>query len=487
MPFGNNRVSTKRKADLGPLAAKLKELSLLEFVPEVSPHMCEPTHLAPIAAVFQRALGSNQRIVVSAPRQHGKSEIIKHALPYLHIQDPTARLFYATYSSSYTEIQSRDIRRIYNSCGIPLRQDYNTLSGWGLSAGGDFTASSVEGRANGLGADVLVIDDYFRSGEEAYSAKKRDEVARWYLQVVVPMLAPGASAIIVASRWDADDLSGRLIKDHGYDEIRLEAINEIDEKTGLPHDPNRPLGAPLCPNGPDPKKPRDLNFLLEIKEGRLRPDNTRIGGIGEAAWSALFQGKPLPPGGALFQGVHVWPEAVDPKTMVRVVIGLDLAYSTGAGSDFTAAVVLGEDAHGNIHVLEAKRMKQELVAIEGVILDLQKRYPGSRTVSYVSGQEKAILELLFHRNVVVEGMPARWSKIYRAQKAAAAWNQKKVFVPFGSPEWLEVFLHEVKYFTGVTEMHDDQIDALVGAFDALEAGRPVAEFAQGFTFGSFGI
>lgn len=462
-------------------------MSLLEFVPNVSPHMCEPKHLKVMADVFQRALGSNQRLVISAPRQHGKSELIKHAIPYLHIQDPTARLFYATYSSSYTEIQSRDIRRIYNSCQIPLRQDYNTLSGWGLSAGGDFTASSVEGRANGLGADVLVIDDYFRSGEEAYSAKKRDEVARWYLQVVVPMLAPGASAIIVASRWDSDDLSGRLIKDHGYDEIRLEAINEIDEATGLPHDPDRPLGAPLCPDGPDPKKPRDLSFLLEIKEGRLRPDGTRIGGIGEAAWSALFQGKPLPPGGALFQGVQVWPEEKLP-IMVRVVIGLDLAYSTGAGSDFTAAVVLGEDGAGRVFVLEAVRMKQEILSIEAAITRLQAKYPESRTVSYISGQEKAVLELLFHRNVVVEGMPARWNKVYRAQKAAAAWNQKNIFVPAGSPEWLEVFLHELRYFTGVTEMHDDQVDALVGGFDALEAGRPIAEFqGGGFTFGSYGM
>jgi predicted phage terminase large subunit-like protein len=57
----------------------------------------------------------------------------------------------------------------------------------------------------------------------------------------------------------------------------------------------------------------------------------------------------------------------------------------------------------------------------------------------------------------------------RAQPVAAAWNQKRILLPEGAP-WLSEFLSEVCGFTGVKDRHDDIVDALAAAYDALQGG-----------------
>lgn len=284
-------------------------LDLLEFMPAVSPRVTPTRHFPQIVAAFEMAMGGNLRVCFAAPRQHGKTTLIKHAIPYVHKKYPRARIFYATYAQQYTEIQSRDIRRIYGAACIPIEQGHNTLKGWTLISGGDFTASSVGGPANGLGANVIVIDDPFKGPEDAYSRLHRDQVEQWFLQVVNPMLAPGGSIFIVASRWDEDDLSGRLIGTQGYQEVCIPAIAHDD---ACEHCDVIDIGGlatctkcgatlrALCPDGPNPDEPRTIDFLLDIRDGRRGEDGRRRGGIGRHAFSALYQGKPLPRSGSLF-------------------------------------------------------------------------------------------------------------------------------------------------------------------------------------------
>jgi hypothetical protein len=57
-------------------------------------------------------------------------------------------------------------------------------------------------------------------------------------------------------------------------------------------------------------------------------------------------------------------------------------------------------------------------------------------------------------------------KYVRAQPVSAAWNAGRVLVPRAAP-WLDAFISEVVGFSGVNDAHDDQVDALAAAFDAL--------------------
>jgi predicted phage terminase large subunit-like protein len=63
-------------------------------------------------------------------------------------------------------------------------------------------------------------------------------------------------------------------------------------------------------------------------------------------------------------------------------------------------------------------------------------------------------------------MPAIQDKYGRAINVAAAWNANRISVPMNSP-WSNAFVEEVLAFTGVGDVHDDQVDAMAAAYDQL--------------------
>lgn len=485
-----------RRPDADP-KPELSQLGLLDFMPAVSARVHPATHFARIADAFTHAVGGGLRICFAAPRQHGKTTLVKHAIPWMHLRHPRARIFYATYAQQYTEIQSRDIRRIAFEAGVRVTGDHNTLKGWTLEAGGDFTASSVDGPANGLGANVAIIDDPFKGPEDAYSRAHRDRVEQWFLQVVTPMLAPGASVFIIASRWDEDDLSGRLIAGQGYEEVCIPAIEVVDPHN-LPGGKTRCPGCllcarALCPNGPNPDEPRTLDFLLDIRDGRKGPDGKRRGGIGPHAFSALFQGKPLPRSGALF-GEATLVDALPPDArIVALIIGGDLAYSAESGSDRAAFVAILEDSLSDLYIAEVVGMQQEIARVEAEAHRMRgawsahdpARVFGSlpRIASYMNGPEIGVARLLMLRGLPIEVLPARFNKFVRAQKTAVFWNQGRIKVLRGQA-WTDDFLRKVRYFTGMNDQADDEVDAMVSGIDALVGAKceslgPGHQFAFG--------
>jgi hypothetical protein len=258
----------------------LRGLSLLDYIPKVSPELTRPDHWAGIADILSHAIRGDLRVVFSAPVQHGKSILAGHAIPWWHQQDETLSIFYVTYAQQYTEIRSREIRRLTEESGCRFREDHKRLDGWSFEAGGRAVMTSIEGPGTGLPGNIFVVDDPFKGPTEAYSAQRRQQVIDWYRYVLTARRAPKASHFVIASRWDEDDLSGYLIREKGYTEFRLPAICDDPET-----DPNhRQLGEPLCPWGPNPSEPRDLAFLEQLRKE-----------LGEHAWNALCQGRRSPP------------------------------------------------------------------------------------------------------------------------------------------------------------------------------------------------
>lgn len=86
----------------------------------------------------------------------------------------------------------------------PAKEDWKTTMGGGMVCAG------VGGMITGRGADLFIIDDYIRNSEEANSPTIRNKVWDWYTSTARSRLEPGASMVILATRWHSDDLIGRL-------------------------------------------------------------------------------------------------------------------------------------------------------------------------------------------------------------------------------------------------------------------------------------
>ena len=246
------------------------------------------------------------------------------------------------------------------------------------------------------------------------------------------------------TRWHPEDLIGRILLEHqheGFEPITLPAIGDD--------------GAALWPE----------RWSLEALEQRRRV-------IGEYDWASQFQGRPVPKGGSVFKDVRWYNPRKLPARM-RISIGIDLAYSGKTKSDYSACVVLGEDAEKNVYVLSVARAQCEVPAFVPAIRVQAQNYPGARIRWHTSTTETGVAQLLQSLGLPVISELARADKFVRSQAVAARWNNGQVLLPGGfddhglpvsKPEWVNDFVREVSTFTGQGDKHDDMVDAMTSAF-----------------------
>ncbi len=94
---------------------------------------------------------------------------------------------------------------------IVLHQERRRLDDWQLVSGGGFRSIGVTGGITGSGADLFVIDDPHKEGDQL-SPAALEAVYIWYASAAVTRLSPDGVVILVMTRWDPNDLAGRLIR-----------------------------------------------------------------------------------------------------------------------------------------------------------------------------------------------------------------------------------------------------------------------------------
>jgi len=442
--------------------ASLKsERTLTEYICEHRPkHWPIPWHLQQLVAILERAAREPTFAIVSMPPRHGKTETIIAALAWCVETWPERLNAVVTYAGDYSEQQSTKVRRLVTEHGVQLQKDLNRASNWRTLQGGGLAATGIGGQLTGKGfGGLLIVDDPIKGREMAESKRERDKAWDTFnSDVWTRREGPVASVIVVQTRWHMDDLAGRLVDENIPDGPEWEVLN----LPALRDDSNEPTD--------------DLANGRVLWPERIPLTMLRRQMALPYEWASLYQGHPVPKGGRMFRV----PARYEHLTLdgARIVIGCDPAGSASARADHTAAVVLacrgyGDDATAD--VLEVVRVQMETDGAAQTLLDLQRKYGHAPLHIEASRDGKAIAKAL--RNVradlaIVE-VPIAGDKWTRAQPAAAAWNQGRIRVPLRG-EWVMDFIGETELFTGISDRHDDQIDALVYAWNAyLANGAPV--------------
>jgi len=435
----------KAKASRVRRASKRPE-TFRECFERISPTYLYPSHLAQVIEAVERIeAGESIELVISCPPRHGKTESLMNALAWMLSRNPRRELIFASYSADLAQDKSRIIRGYCERSGVDLARDSNAVGRWRTSAGGGLIASGVGGGQTGFGGDVIIIDDPYKSLADASSSLYRRKVDEWFRSAIYTRRSPGASIVVIQTRWHPDDLAGTLTK-AGWQSVNLPALSD--------------MGEPLWPE----------RFSVE-ELAKIRAS------VGEFVWSALYQGVPRARGGSVFSDVRLYTEL--PRG-VSYSIGLDMAYSAKTHADYCVAVVLarfGAGPEAQCYVHEVVRAQVGTVAYADRLRDLCDRYPGVTPLWYAYGPETGIADLLRAHGARVNARQGTGDKFVRAQPAAAAWNQGRVLVRSGQP-WTDAFVGEVLGFTGVGDDHDDQVDALAAAFDS-GASRPAGSLLTG--------
>lgn len=416
------------------------DLPFHRYFTTLSPHLMYPRWLGPAVDVFRRAefalrgQGPPVRAVVSTPTQHGKSTLCQHGLAYIVGRNPGFFHIYASYAMTLARRNNRKTRDLVSASGVRLQLrgagEWETVEGSGVYAVG--VDGSITGRPlTGIG----VIDDPHKNRAEAESKAKREAAKTWYASDFVSRMHTTTSVIVPASRFHQDDLPGWLIKEHGYEYIRLPAV--LDD--GDIYDDASTLLAPEL-------------YTHELLREKARD---------EYEWWSLYMGQPRPPGKALF-GRGATCLLADVPLYGRDSGGIDVAYTVRTANDKCAAVVLRE-ANGLRFVREV--MSFRAVPEEAVqkFRELANRYPRIPLTWHGSAAEVGGAEMV--RSL---GLPelnpilASADKVSRAQQTGLHWRSGKIVTPTDA-SWSAEFLDEVENFTGINDGHDDMVDGLVSA------------------------
>ena len=228
---------------------------------------CDPTylrskHLDMINKELVNAVNTPySRTMFFMPPRHGKSLLATvYFSAWYMIHNPTKKVMVICYGEELAQTfgkQIRDILQIYGgSFGVKVSQDSRAVDEFTLEKGGHFLAKGIGGGLTGQGADILIIDDPHKNGEEASSKTIRDKIYRAYVSDIFTRKMGGAPIILTATRWDADDLAGRLLlqTEEHWKVLRLPAYAEENDPLG------RKVGERLWPE----------KFDIEHYEGNRR-------------------------------------------------------------------------------------------------------------------------------------------------------------------------------------------------------------------------
>lgn len=259
-----------------------------------------------------------RRLIVTMPPRHGKTLHASQALPAWYLgRRPSESVILASYAAELAESNSRRARGFVTDPRFPfatnVAADSSAVNRWATSAGGGLIAAGVGGGITGFGAHLLIVDDPVKGREEADSAAIRESTWRWWSEVALTRLQPGAVVLIAATRWHQDDLVGRVLNSSGADEwklLSLPALADDDDALG------RYEGEALWPG-----------WFDEEHLNRLRSE------IGERAFSALYQGSPTSERGGVFRREWLAGRyAEPPRGPFRIVQAVDSAFKTYCGS-----------------------------------------------------------------------------------------------------------------------------------------------------------
>ena len=421
---------------------------------------------------FYDDLTANKRpqLVIQAPPQHGKSDLIVSFISWIAGKNPELRTIYTSFSERLGVRANLKLQRLYDSAiyqdifpNTKINQS-NTVAVSGQFLRnreileycghlGYFRNTTVGGSITGEGLDLGVIDDPIKGRKEANSKTIRDGVWDWFTDDFFTRFSENAGLLCILTRWHIDDPVGRLIAQNpNIKVLSYPAIAIKDE-------PHRKEGEALFPEH------KSIDFLLERKKVM---DNT--------SWLSLYQQSPIVVGGEIIKGECFKRYSMLPKMEYRKIYA-DTAQKTGKQNDYTVFECWGY-ADGNAYLIDLIRGKWEAPELRRKANDFWLKHVNINNgdLRQMCIEDKAsgtglIQDIKNIDKIPVVGIQRNIDKLTRVQDVLSYIESGFVYLPDNAP-FVADFISECEAFTADDgHDHDDQIDPMCDAINDMLAGR----------------
>lgn len=417
------------------------------------------------------------REIWNLPPRYGKSLVASVFGPawFLDLW-PNKRVMVTTYAKELGLQFGRDVRNIIeeypDELRVSLRQDSRAAGRWNTPQGGGLLATGIDGGATGFGADLLVIDDPFKNREEAESDAQREHVWNEWIQTYRTRLEPGASVLVVMTRWHEDDLTGRLLesdREGTGDGWHLVRIPEIAEELG---DFLHPVTHEPMPDVLD-REPGDV-----IDEERFTVEEVRKKhrGAGPYVAAGMYQQRPSASEGGIFKRRwwRYWQALPAFERFDYWLQSWDMAFKDADDSSFVVGQLWGR-CEGEFYLVDQVRDRLDFVTTVNTVVRFRAKHRYTNvTLIEDKANGPAVINVLRRRVPGILPYPVKGSKEARAQSVAPTIAAGNVLIPSADEEfapWVHDYVEELANFPKAA--HDDQVDATSQALDWL-TGLPIA-------------
>ena len=329
----------------------------LSFVKHVWPDFVEGKHHKRIADKFNKlASGEIKRLIINMPPRHTKSEFGSYLLPAWMVgKNPKLKIIQSTNTTELSVrfgrkakalIDSPEYQKVFKT---KLREDSQAAGKWETAQGGEYYAAGVGSAITGRGADLLIIDDP-HSEQDAMNAQALERTYEWYTSGPRQRLQPGGSIIVIMTRWNEKDLTGRLL--NAQKEVKADQWHVVEFPAIMPS------GEPVWPEY------WKLEDLESVKAS-----------IPLSKWNAQYMQNPTSEEGALIKREWWRPwEHEELPPLEHVIQSYDTAFMKKQTADYSAITTWGvfrpsEDDPPNLILVDAVKARYEFPELRRVALE----------------------------------------------------------------------------------------------------------------------
>ena len=427
-------------------------------------------YLKNICRNFQEFYESDEKVmIINEPPRHGKSRTAQLFAMWVFGKRPSEKIITGSYNESLSTTFSRSVRNsimerkaskdriVYHDIfpATTLKKGSSAANLWTLEGQHiSYLATSPGGQVTGFGATLMILDDIVKNYEEAMNETVLENHWVWFTNTLLSRLEKGGKLIIIATRWNTKDLSGRAIEHYNAIGVPIRLITE----KALQDD-----GTMLC-DGVLDRAAYDLivkTMGREIVEANYNQNPIdlvgRLYNIGFQTYKDVPRDEK---GNPLFEEICAYCDTAD------------------RGDDYLCQIIYGL-YRGQCYVLDVYFTKEGMEITEPETAKRLYEFKVNRAFheannggrGFSRSVERILRDKYHYYKCYIDMFTQSRNKKARIL-GSATWCQNNIFFPVGwEVKWAEFYGDVLSYQREGKAKHDDAEDCLAGIYDKVGRGN----------------